>query len=101
MTTVARSPECDAIDLPQAGELVVANIERDDPDGGLNIRSEPGPGADRLATAPNGSRLQSDGRCETSADGGVWWHITWPDQDVEGWARSTRADGTPLLSPRE
>lgn len=63
----------------------VANIEENDPDGGLNLRSDFERGV-RLATLPEGTVVLAED-CVISSDGGTWYAVQTTDGQF-GWVNA-------------
>ncbi len=70
--------------LARDTRLVVDGIPGDDPDGGLNLRSDPGLDAGVYATVPNGTRLSLFLSCEVATDGYRWWAVEYEGAVVWG-----------------
>lgn len=88
-TPALASTSCDSSDLPPANPnavVIVTNIEVDDPDLGLNIRTGPSTAESIQFSLPNGTTVTTTGLCERNASGTVWWEVQ--DNQWSGWASS-------------
>lgn len=78
--TVATAPRVSVTPLPTAGASgavwVISTV-------GLNVRSQPDPNADRLATLVQATQLTVSGKQAVGPD--TWLHVKTEDGQVEGW----------------
>ncbi len=89
-TTEAPPAECSA---PTYSHLV--DVEPDDPDGGLNLRVDPGSDNDIILPLPAGTEVVPSGDCVESGDAGEWWAVAAAtDDSVTGWVAAS------FLTPR-
>ena len=93
-------PTTDTVNTCESPELVAhyVDVALDDPDGGLNVRSQAGPEGDLLTTLERGKELISVGNCEVvgSTD---WWEVTASDGSFTGWAASSFLSNSPVFNP--
>ncbi|MGI9596649.1 MAG: hypothetical protein ACR2QK_10840 [Acidimicrobiales bacterium] len=76
--------------LSTGTRLEVFGIPDTDPDGGLNLRTEPGLENPVFATVPNDTNLVLVLSCEVEADGFRWWALDWEGALVWGAAEFLR-----------
>jgi hypothetical protein len=74
------------------------DVPLDDPDGGLNVRSEAGIDNPVLVTIERSQELISTGGCETlgTVD---WWEVTTSDGSITGWVSSRFLSDLPVFNP--
>ena len=72
-------------DCPAApAGLHVVDVAVDDPDGGLNVRAEPGVDAEIIAVIPPGEMVGAGGSCTVVGDA-QWWQIEGGPDPIAGW----------------
>ena len=94
-TTTVVVPTCTAPEL----HAFAVDVEDDDPDGGLNMRSGPGANNPVINTFARFKELISTGECEVvgSTD---WWQVTTSDGGETGWVNSNfLADPPAVVDP--
>ncbi|HYM04658.1 MAG TPA: SH3 domain-containing protein [Stellaceae bacterium] len=67
-------------------------------DSGLNVRSDPSAGSDKVGAFPRGAKLQPTGNTETDEDGKVWSEVTGTassGEQVTGWVSQEHLCKTP------
>jgi hypothetical protein len=72
--------------LPNAAWWV--DVSFTDPDGGLNLRAEPGISAPIVIALPRGTDVRTLGGCEV-IDDRQWWEVVDPDENDIGWVASS------------
>ena len=74
------------------------DVPLDDPDGGLNVRSDAGVDNPVLVTIERSQELISTGTCATlgTVD---WWEVTTSDASVTGWVSSRFLSDLPVFNP--
>ncbi|MEM9133543.1 MAG: SH3 domain-containing protein [Actinomycetota bacterium] len=77
--------------VPEATAFRVIRIPADDPDGGLNLRAEPGLEAERLVSLPVGSVVLRRAGLPVDTGERVWWPVT--AGGVDGWVASAYLGG--------
>ena len=92
-TTEAVVPTCSAPEL----QAHFVDVALDDPDGGLNMRSAPGPTNSILNTFARGKELITTGEC-TPVGTTEWWQVTTSDGGETGWVSSRFLTDTPVES---
>ncbi len=87
-------PSCDAPVL----QAHFVDVDLDDPDGGLNVRSGAGVTNPITTTVPRSGELITTGAC---ADVGAvsWWEVTTSDGSITGWVSSRFLSDVPVFNP--
>jgi hypothetical protein len=87
---------CSVQNVPRQRFYAVDNIPADDPDGGLNLRTEAS-GGDVVATLPTETVVLAED-CLVTDDGGVWYAVA--TEDAAGWANAAYLNpNLPALVP--
>lgn len=84
----------------EAPELIAhyVDVDRDDPDGGLNMRVAPGSQATVVDTFARSSELIALGNCEVLS-GRDWWEVTTSDGSQTGWVAARFLSDLPVFNP--
>ena len=85
-TTIDPVSECSR--KPTGRHLV--DVRPDDPDGGLNLRGDPGADNPVIVPLPAGTEVVADGPCVELAGSGEWWAVSVAtDASIGGWVAAS------------
>lgn len=93
-TVVDEVTEEPCADPPAANDLRWVDVSLDDPDGGLNVRTDAGTDNEIVAVFPRRSELFTTGGCQSD---GAWWEVTTGDGAVTGWVASRYLSDVPVF----
>ncbi|MGI9605393.1 MAG: SH3 domain-containing protein [Acidimicrobiales bacterium] len=93
-TTSVAAPTCEA----PVDQLHFVDVDIDDPDGGLNMRSAAGVENDIVGVFPRSSELTALGPCELISTFS-WWEVRNPDDGLTGWVSSRFLSDLPVFDP--